>query len=670
MRHYGLALAVLLSTVLLSSSDRPFTIRDKAYFADPALVNFVRPGLVTKILSAQIAQDGTIQVRFRLTDPRGLPLDRTGVTTPGAVSTSFIAAVLPNDQSQYVAYTVRTETDAASGRTATQATADAGGTYAQVADGEYTYTFNTKAPQGFDATATHSIGVYSSRNLTEFDLGTQFSDNVFNFVPGGAAVTHVRDVVRTTTCNKCHDPLQAHGGSRMSVELCVLCHTPQTADASSGNTVDMKVFIHKIHMGENLPSVQAGQHYQIIGFQNSVNDYSTVVFPAESPANCQFCHDSNAAQADAWLTHPTRAACGSCHDNVNFATGENHVNLPQISDNQCATCHIPQGENEFDASIRGTHTLPRFSTQLPGVVFTLESVANGTAGNKPTVNFTLKDKSGAPLDASTMNLLNLVMAGSTTDYAVQLSEDVRKATTAGGGAYTWTMANAVPANATGTWTIGIEGYRNVNINAGTVQQQTVRDVGGNQIVNFSADGTAVQPRRTVVTQDQCDQCHFHLAAHGTIRNRVEYCVLCHNPNANDASQRPADQGAPQTIDFRTLVHRIHTGENQQSDYSIYGFGRTLISFAEVRFPGDRRDCAKCHADSSWELPLPAGLINVQNPRGFINPEGPTTAACLGCHTDQASAAHAAQNASPGLGEACAVCHGQNSDFAVDRVHAR
>ena len=31
---------------------------------------------------------------------------------------------------------------------------------------------------------------------------------------------------KTTTCNKCHDPLSAHGGARRSVELCVLCHTP------------------------------------------------------------------------------------------------------------------------------------------------------------------------------------------------------------------------------------------------------------------------------------------------------------------------------------------------------------------------------------------------------------------------------------------------------------
>ena len=70
--------------------------------------------------------------------------------------------------------------------------------------------------------------------------------------------------------------------------------------------------------------------------------------------DCNGCHGKDsAAQKDAWLNKPSRNACGACHDNVNFATGENHVNLPQPTDNQCANCHRPQGEVEFDASIKG-----------------------------------------------------------------------------------------------------------------------------------------------------------------------------------------------------------------------------------------------------------------------------------------------------------------------------
>ena len=80
-------------------------------------------------------------------------------------------------------------------------------------------------------------------------------------------------------------------------------------------------------------------------------------------------------------------------------------------------------------------------------------------------------------------------------------------------------------------------------------------------------------------------------------------MLCQSPNASDVSQRPANQGPPQTID-----HRIQTGENMESDYAIYGFGQTKISFAGVQFPGDLRDCARCHTGTTYTLPLPAGLI--------------------------------------------------------------
>ncbi|MCL4401679.1 MAG: OmcA/MtrC family decaheme c-type cytochrome, partial [Acidobacteria bacterium] len=398
MRRYVLLSVLIGSIALLNSSTTPtFTKRDKAYYLDQATVNFVRPGLVVKILSAQIAPDGTISTQFQVTDLKGLPLDRTGVTTPGNVSTSFIAAYLPKGQEQYVAYTTRPQKSPITGNSATQAGTDQGGAYTQNGDGLYTYTFGTKAPAGFDATVTTSIGVYASRDLSEFDLGTQYSNDVLNFVPDGSPVTQTRDVVDTATCNQCHDPLEAHLGARQLVKLCVLCHTPQTTDPDTGNTVDFKVMIHKIHMGAQLPSVQAGQPYQIIGFQQSVNDFSTVVFPAVSPANCQMCHKPGPAQANAWLTNPSRAACGSCHDNVNFATGENHVNLPQVSDNLCSQCHIPQGENEFDASIIGTHTIPQFSKQLPGVVFTLDQVTDGTIGKNPTVAFSVKDNAGNPI---------------------------------------------------------------------------------------------------------------------------------------------------------------------------------------------------------------------------------------------------------------------------------
>ncbi len=120
------ALIILLtgSALLLWAQKKSvFTPYEKAYYADPSQVEFVRPGLVISVVSAKIASDGTISVDYKLTDPSGLPLDQSGVVTPGPVSLSFLAAYIPQGQEQYTSYIVRTATAASGGATATQAAA-------------------------------------------------------------------------------------------------------------------------------------------------------------------------------------------------------------------------------------------------------------------------------------------------------------------------------------------------------------------------------------------------------------------------------------------------------------------------------------------------------------------------------------------------------------------
>lgn len=668
----------ILSGVAASVVERQpvFTEHDKAFYLDAKNVNFVRPGLQIKVLSASIDAQGRMQTRFKLTDPKGLPLDRTGVETPGAVSTSFIAAVLPAGASQYTAYTTRVQTSPITRQSATQAGTDAGGTYEQVGDGEYVYTFNTRAPQSTDRTATHTIGVYSSRNLTEFDLGTQFANSVFSFVPDGSPVKNVRDVVRTENCNRCHNPLSAHGGARRSVELCVLCHTPQTVDPDTGNTVDMPVMVHKIHMGADLPSVKAGKPYQIIGFNQGVNDYSTVQFPADV-RRCEVCHEPRpggtaaavAAQKNNYLTKPNRAACGACHDDVTFATGEKHVDLPQVSDNQCSTCHTPQGELEFDASIKGAHVIPTHSSVLPGVVFDILKVDNGGPGRNPTVTFGIKDQAGKPILPSEMTRVALVLGGPTTDYATYVSEDAPKAT-GSGGIYTYTFQRPIPPDAKGTFAVGIEGYRAITLLPGTKKEMpNVRDAGVNRVFYFSVTDAKPVPRRAVVAQADCDSCHSFLEVHGSNRNQVEHCLICHNANETDVARRPASEQPVESVHFKTMIHKIHTGEDLLTDFTIYGFEGSKNNFNERHFPGDRRDCSTCHVGNSEQLPLRQGLLPSQAPRDEINPKEPITAACLACHTSRPAASHALLNTSR-LGEACEVCHGPNADFSINKVHAR
>ena len=474
---------ILGSALLLSSPTASFTRRDKAYYLSEKDAAFVRAGLVTKITAATVASDGTIKVTFKITDPKGVPLDRDGVITPGPVSTSFIASVVPNGQVQYQAYTTRVQNSSITGKSATQASTDSGGTYTKNADGDYTYTFGLKLPASADRNAVHSIGVYSSRSLVEFDLGTQYADDVFTFIPStGSPTDRPRDIVRTETCNKCHNPLSAHGGARRSVQLCQACHTPRTfsqpdnMDPDTGNTIDLVTMVHKIHAGAELPSVQAGGKYQIIGFGNAAVDFSGVEFPGLGAQNCQACHgNDSAAQKDNWLTKPSRQACGSCHDNVNFATGKNHLDLPQVSDNQCSTCHIPQGELEFDASIKGAHLVPKFSQSLPGLVAQINNVAGGSAGSKPTITFTLKDKAGNPVSAKDLTTLRVYWAGPTTDYKEYNQEDAGKAACDGQGVCTYTFGKPIPAEAKGTYTIYMEGYRQITLMPGTTKSVDQRD---------------------------------------------------------------------------------------------------------------------------------------------------------------------------------------------------
>ena len=60
--------------------------------------------------------------------------------------------------------------------------------------------------------------------LTAYNLGTNYASATYNFVPNGAKVTHIHDIIETASCNACHDQLSAHGGSRRGMTMCVLCH--------------------------------------------------------------------------------------------------------------------------------------------------------------------------------------------------------------------------------------------------------------------------------------------------------------------------------------------------------------------------------------------------------------------------------------------------------------
>lgn len=668
------------------------------------------PGLNVEVLDIAV-DSGKATVTFRLTDGAGIPLDREGLYTQGPVSTSFVLAWLDEGATdegvkfplQYTAYTTRDQTSPITNVTETQASADQNGTYAAVdlAQGIYTYELGAAVTPA-DGTKTHTLGLWATR---DFEGERYVSNVVQNFLPAGGEPTMFREIVEKDACNKCHNPLEAHGGARRETSLCILCHTPQTTDPDTGNTVDMTVMIHKIHRGKDLPSVLAGTPYQIIGYQQGVNDYSTVGFPQELE-NCKACHTG--PLGDNWKNHPTMRGCGSCHDDVSFETVipagmVAHAGGPQLDESKCSVCHPPSGGLE---GIETKHLTANLDPLSPKVELDILGVDKTAPGEYPEVVFEAK-VDGAPLDVLTTPLtrLTITVAGPTTDYASYWQEIVQGSGAAGGtltaeaaaGTFRYVMKTVMPLTAAGSYAVGLEGYNQANSSA-------PRYAAMNPIFFVAVTDPAPVPRRDIVDQAGCENCHYKLEGHGGSRRSADYCTLCHNPN-NVGEERAAHfENASITVppvDFKMLVHRIHMGEElTQKPYIIGGFpapsaanpAGTPIDFSEVRFPGDRRACWACHTGASYTLPTAANTIPTITSAVYTCTEDPaadandycssayfvavsqttlqaTGAACTGCHDAPAVVAHAETMTAASGAEACATCHGPGAEFDVDVVHA-
>jgi OmcA/MtrC family decaheme c-type cytochrome len=687
-------------------------------------------GLVSEITATTVSAQGVVTITFTLTDGAGTALVPSTASTsdPRQARVRFTIAHLDVDTATTEGQTVTfTRYRNYIVPTPGQPGYDSGGSLAAVdqARGIYTYTFATALPAGFPASETHTVGGQVQRAIGAQDL---FANPLFNFVPAGGPVTTIRQVATTAECNGCHDPLAEHGGGRREVGLCQLCHTDQGFDAQTGNSIELQQMIHRIHRGTDLPSLQppapVGTQYAIGGaFAEVVSacaggalagvpcsssgdcpngtctgtTITGVSFPQDI-RSCAVCHSQGATASD-YLTKASTSACTGCHDDVNpseTATGAGPPGTNHVAGAQpeafCSTlCHVPTG-SEFGLSVGGAHTVPQRSTQLKGLAGQFLS-ASGSPGGAVTVTFRLMNGDGTLLTSvAGLSTLALAISGPSSDFG-GLTPPVTTPSmlgTSGGtltgpdasGVFTFTttVANGIPAGGTGTWRVGMEARRNVTI-AG--QSGAVQEAMQNVVLDFSVDGSAVVPRRAVVDQAKCASCHGvfsqGFSIHGNLRNRVEYCVLCHNPNMSDFARRVGVSGADpntQPIDLKHMLHKIHTGVDlTQQPYVIYGFNGSVNNFGDVRFPGNRADCEKCHLPDTFLLPLPAGLLPTQLTRimsGANTPVGsipPIQDACLACHDDPATAAHAATNTAPGGAEACPVCHGETGIEPVSTVHA-
>ena len=408
------------------------------------------------------------------------------------------------------------------------------------------------------------------------------------------------------------------------------------------------------------------------------------------------------AQGDRWKNKPSMIACGSCHDMISFVEppppGKTlHAGGPFADDSKCSVCHPPAGGLE---GIATKHAIPHLDPANPQLTMTIVRVENSGLGQTPEIVFQVA-QNGLPLDilATPLTRLNVTIAGPTSDYATYWQHTIQGTgatgtLTADGANFRYTFPAAMPTGAAGTYAFGLEGYVQPGGSTGP------RFAAPNPVTFSAVTDPMPEPRRTIVSQAQCNHCHLQLSAHGGQRIEVQYCAFCHQPNNVNDDRVARFEGKTveaQSVDLAVMVHRIHMGNALTEPYVLGGNptptrtnpAGTPIDFGEVRYPGDRNACWTCHTGPSYQLPLPSDLLPkktqtltcTEDPTAdadaycdsrIVQSEKtipPETAACTGCHDAPYVVAHAETMTSASGIEACATCHGPGAEFDVQKIHA-
>jgi OmcA/MtrC family decaheme c-type cytochrome len=584
------------------------------------------------------------------------------------------------------------------------------GTFVNHGNGSYTYTFAidiTKVTEPiavpYDARRTHRIGM-------QFGKSVPVTNGIYTWQPATGATSAIasRDIVRTGSCNECHGALTAHNSNpRTETRLCVTCHAPGRAD-KNGTSIDFKVLIHKLHRGANLPSVVAGGSYQITGGSGTPHPFSDVAFPQDI-RNCTKCHDGNdpaTPDANNWQYRPSVEACGSCHDNVDFATGLNHKG-GIASNAMCSDCHSNGGAA---GPVATSHLIPAKLASAK-FAYTITETTYDATEKKVTAKFKITDPSNgdAPYDLTeavwSTSKLQLNVAWDSSEYdnaganagvakalqfaflnAGTLNTTFHSSYDAATGEHTVTSgALPVEAQGSGSGSVAIEGYPKVVINGLTVNTPVK-----SAVAYFAITDATARARRTVVDNAKCLKCHETLALHGNNRvNETAICVTCHNPNNTDIGMRGSAAGE-ESIDFKRMIHGIHAAGFRETGIEVYGHGNKPFDYGGLRFPGVLNNCKTCHTGTTYRLPLNTKVAPSVIDTGTDGTDRnddlvitPIAAVCSSCHDKPANPPRLANQAhmeshgaqfgvdratAAAAVELCANCHGPNEALNIDRVH--
>lgn len=700
---------------------------------------------------------GVPVIKFTVTDQNGNGV--TGLTGMRYIVSKLIEAAdgEPSYWQSYINTTATKEAGdpgtEADGTTAVQATTEndtsSGGTLTELGNGEYRYTFatdlsavTTAAGKALDVTyepsLTHRFAIQVSTTNSVGD--TIYANPTYDFQPSSGRTTGIttREMALTSSCNECHGTLAMHGGGRVEVKYCVTCHNPGTTDPNSGNVLDMALMVHKMHRGASLPSVSDGDaSYTIWGYNDAEHDYSTVVFP-QDVRHCEKCHDpsdtDNSPDAGNYASVPYIRACNGCHDDIVFdgSTPEDWqtAHTGGVATNaDCATCHGGSGAT-VDGRISGAHVI---NTEVYAEYFqyNIIRVENTAPGEYPSVTFSVTN----PIDGTTYGIksdpqwtgsgtITVKLAWDTADYnntdsgsgdvgnpAQPVSINGETASTDNGdGTFTVTSTIAIPDDATGSGVVMIDGRPVEDFDGDGTYSDRVPVT--NAVSYFAITDSTATERREVVSIDKCNNCHGFLTLHGSNRNnKIEACVICHNPNATDIVVRPAvtddddddvyddftatgiDSKREESIDFKYMIHAIHAGDEDEEGFRengivVYGYGGSSHDYSEVRFPGDLKDCLACHQTDTYILPLEDDILATTIGTGdaaadLADPTvdeniSPIAAVCSSCHDSAVAQTHMEQNGSDFDGtqatitaaasETCLICHGTGDSADIKTVH--
>ena len=168
--------------------------------------------------------------------------------------------------------------------------------------------------------------------------------------------------------------------------------------------------------------------------------------------------------------------------------------------------------------------------------------------------------------------------------------------------------------------------------------------------------------REIVETATCDNCHTMLSAHGGARVEVQYCVMCHSPGTTDPY-------SGNTLDFKVMIHKIHTGINLPTINPPAARPNTTPTL------GHRLLDRRLHevAEQFQYRALPAGHAQLHDlpcaehpgapPQAANYNTVPTAEACGACH-DNVNFATGANHSSNIVANdtQCTTCHGPTSNI--------